>query len=47
VLRNGTARVQAGAGIVLESVAETEYAETIAKAAVVLRAVAAANAMNK
>jgi anthranilate synthase component 1 len=47
VLRNGTARVQAGAGIVLDSVPETEYAETIAKAAVVLRAVAAANAMKK
>ena len=47
VLRNGVARVQAGAGIVLDSVPETEYAETLAKAAVVLRAVAAANAMKK
>jgi anthranilate synthase component 1 len=45
VLRNGVARVQAGAGIVLDSVPETEYAETLAKAAVVLRAIAAANAM--
>jgi anthranilate synthase component 1 len=45
VLRNGIARVQAGAGIVLDSVPETEYAETLAKAAGVLRAVAAANAM--
>lgn len=47
VLRNGVARVQAGAGIVLDSVPETEHAETLAKAAVVLRAVAAANAMKK
>jgi len=45
VLRNGVARVQAGAGIVLDSVPESEHAETLAKAAVVLRAIAAANAM--
>ena len=46
LIRDGVARIQAGAGIVLDSVPESEYAETGAKAAVVLRAVAAANAMN-
>lgn len=45
VVRDGVARIQAGAGIVLDSVPESEYAETQAKARVVLRAVAAANAM--
>lgn len=45
LIRDGVARVQAGAGIVLDSVPESEYAETEAKATVVLRAVAAANAM--
>ena len=45
LIRDGIAYVQAGAGIVLDSVPESEYAETEAKAAVVLRAVAAANAM--
>ncbi|MEK9908532.1 MAG: chorismate-binding protein, partial [Aquiluna sp.] len=45
LIRDGVAHVQAGAGIVLDSVPESEYAETEAKAAVVLRAVAAANAM--
>ncbi|MDG2496958.1 MAG: chorismate-binding protein [Aquiluna sp.] len=45
VLRDGVARIQAGAGIVLDSVAKTEYEETKSKASVVLRAVAAANAM--
>lgn len=47
LIRDGLARVQAGAGIVLDSVPESEYAETEAKATVVLRAVAAANAMAK
>lgn len=47
VIRNGKAHVQAGAGIVLDSNPESEYAETQAKAAVVLRAIAAANAMSK
>lgn len=42
-LRNGVARVQAGAGIVLDSVAETEYEETLSKAAVVMRAISIAN----
>lgn len=42
-LRDGIARVQAGAGIVLDSVPESEYQETLAKAAVVMRAIAIAN----
>lgn len=45
LIRDGIAHIQAGAGIVLDSKPESEYAETEAKAAVVLRAVAAANAM--
>jgi anthranilate synthase component I len=47
LIRDGVARVQAGAGIVLDSIPESEYAETEAKATVVLRAVAAANAMGQ
>ena len=47
LIRDGVARIQAGAGIVLDSVPESEYQETLSKAAVVLRAVAAANAMAK
>lgn len=47
VIRDSVAHVQAGAGIVLDSIPETEYAETQSKAAVVLRAVAAANAMSR
>lgn len=46
VIRDGIARVQAGAGIVLDSDPESEYQETLAKAAVMLRAIAAANAMS-
>ena len=46
LIRDGVAHIQAGAGIVLDSVPESEHAETEAKAAVVLRAVAAANAMH-
>jgi len=42
-LRDGIARVQAGAGLVLDSVPESEYQETIAKAGAPSRAVAAAN----
>ena len=42
VLRDGVAHVQAGAGIVAESVPESEDAECRAKAAAVLRAVATA-----
>jgi anthranilate synthase component 1 len=44
-IRDGVAHVQAGAGIVLDSVPETEYQETLAKAGAPLRAIAAANAM--
>ena len=44
-LRDGLAYIQAGAGIVLDSVPQSEYAETQAKSAAVLRAVAAADAM--
>lgn len=47
VIRDGVARIQAGAGIVLDSDPESEYQETLAKAAVVLRAVASANEMSK
>lgn len=45
LIRNGTAHVQAGAGIVLDSVAESERIETVNKAKATLRAVAAANSM--
>lgn len=44
-IRDGIARIQAGAGIVLDSVPQSEYDETKAKAAVMLKAIAAANAM--
>lgn len=44
-IRDGIARIQAGAGIVLDSVPKSEYDETRAKAAVMLKAIAAANAM--
>jgi anthranilate synthase component 1 len=44
-IRGGIARIQAGAGIVLDSVPQSEYDETKAKAAVMLKAIAAANAM--
>jgi len=44
-IRDGVAHVQAGAGLVLDSVPESEYQETIAKAGAPLRAVAAANSM--
>ncbi len=45
VLHRGTAHVQAGAGIVADSVAESEYQETITKAAAALRAIATAQGM--
>ena len=38
VLRNGEASVQAGAGIVADSVPEREYEETVHKARALLRA---------
>lgn len=39
VLENGVAKIQAGAGIVADSVPELEYDETVSKARVLLRAV--------
>lgn len=45
VITGGRAYVQTGAGIVADSVPRTEYAETVAKATAVLRAVAAASTM--
>lgn len=42
VLRDGVAEVQAGAGIVADSVPEREYEETVNKAAAMLKAVAIA-----
>jgi anthranilate synthase component 1 len=47
VLKDNKAYVQAGAGLVLDSVPETEYLETQNKAAAPLRAVAIANALKK
>ncbi len=44
-IRDGLAHVQAGAGIVLDSVPTSEHAETIAKAGAPMRAVVAANHM--
>ncbi|MGI8467793.1 MAG: chorismate-binding protein, partial [Pyrinomonadaceae bacterium] len=38
-LKNGTASVQAGAGIVADSVPESEYEETINKARALIKAV--------
>lgn len=46
-IRDSTAYVQAGAGVVLDSNAESEFAETVTKATATLRAVAAANAMKR
>ena len=43
VIKNGTAYVQAGAGIVADSIAESEDEECLNKAAAVLGAIAAAN----
>ena len=47
VLRDGKGFVQAGAGIVLDSVAESENQETISKASAPLKAIAMANSMEK
>ena len=47
VLKDDHAYVQAGAGLVMDSVPETEYLETQNKAAAPLRAVAIANALKK
>jgi anthranilate synthase component I len=46
VLKNGKAHVQAGAGIVADSVPQAEHQECQNKAAAVLRAVAAANTIS-
>jgi anthranilate synthase component 1 len=45
VIKDGMAHVQAGAGIVADSVPQSEYQETVNKAAAALRAVAAAGAL--
>ncbi|MFM7212616.1 MAG: chorismate-binding protein, partial [Actinomycetota bacterium] len=45
VIKEATAYVQAGAGIVADSSPESEHAECAAKAAAVLRAVAVASSM--
>jgi anthranilate synthase component 1 len=45
VIKDGTAYVQAGAGIVADSVPSSEHQECVNKAAAVLRAVAAAGAL--
>lgn len=45
VLIDGVAHIQAGAGIVADSVPESEYAETLAKAAAAVRAVAWASGL--
>lgn len=47
VLKDNSAYVQAGAGLVMDSVPESEYQETLNKAAAPLRAVAIANALKK
>ena len=47
VIRNGVAHVQAGAGIVLDSVPELENHETLNKASAPLRAIQAANTMKR
>ncbi len=46
-LANGVARVQAGAGLVADSIPQTEFDETLSKAAAPLRAVAIANALRQ
>jgi anthranilate synthase component 1 len=46
-IRDGIARVQAGAGLVLDSIAESEWQECLNKASAPLRAVAIANAMQR
>ena len=47
VIKNNTAFVQAGAGVVMDSVPQSEDAECNAKAAAVLKAVAVANTMKQ
>jgi anthranilate synthase component 1 len=45
VARDGQAEVQAGAGVVFDSVPEREYQETVAKAEALLEAVDVAEEM--
>ncbi len=45
IVENGKARIQAGAGIVADSVPELEYEETQNKAAALLRAIEVAEEM--
>jgi anthranilate synthase component 1 len=47
LIKDGVARVQAGAGLVADSDPATEHAETVNKAAAPLRAVATANRMRE
>jgi anthranilate synthase component 1 len=47
VITGGVARVQAGGGIVADSVPETEYNETVSKASALLQAIEVAEAMNQ
>lgn len=46
VIRDGKSFVQAGAGIVLDSIPESEYQETLSKAAVVIKAVTKARGLS-
>jgi len=46
-LADGIARVQAGAGLVADSIPEAEFQETVSKAAAPLRAIAIANALSR
>ncbi len=46
LIRDGVSYMQAGAGIVLDSNADSEYQETLSKAALVLNSVSLAKAMN-
>jgi anthranilate synthase component 1 len=47
VIAGGVAHVQAGGGIVADSVPETEYKETVSKASALLQAIEVAEAMNQ
>ena len=47
LIRDNIAHVQAGAGLVLDSVAESEYQETITKARATLKAVVVANHLSR
>ncbi|MEY4477426.1 MAG: hypothetical protein RJA31_930, partial [Actinomycetota bacterium] len=47
VIVGDTATVQAGAGLVADSVPQSEYDETVHKAAAPLRAIASANALTR